>query len=125
MTFRSKPDYVMSNDENGKNNVKKVGLAPQFRDGFDFEVTVWFELSLDGHLATGSKDRTKLFDGKITLITEETGRLIADWRNSGVAYKCQVCGKTISPDLYRKSIDKYGVPLCSAECKAKYDSQKG
>ena len=125
VTLRSKPDFAMSNDTNGKNSVKKVGLAPQFREGFDYELTVWFDVSLEGHLATVSKDRTELFDNKIFLITEDTGRILAEWRNSGVAYKCQVCGKTISPDLYRKSIDKYGVPLCSAECKAKYDSQKG
>lgn len=40
-------------------------------------------------------------------------------------YKCHVCGKSISAEIYRKSIDKYGVPLCSGECVSKAMTQLG
>ncbi len=124
-TLRSKQAYIMTTDGNGKQNVKKVGLEPIFREGFEYECTVFFDIAQDGHLATVTKDRTELFDGKTFIPNEETGKQLAAWRNSGQEYKCQVCGKAITPDLYQKSIKKYGVPLCSAECKAKYDEQSG
>ena len=30
---------------------------------------------------------------------------------------CSVCQKPISSDMYKKSIEKYGIPLCSSTCK--------
>ena len=33
------------------------------------------------------------------------------------SYKCAVCGKVIPEKLFRQSLNKYGVPLCSAECR--------
>ena len=33
-----------------------------------------------------------------------------------VEYKCSVCGKDISKDLYDKSVAKYGKAYCSKEC---------
>lgn len=36
-------------------------------------------------------------------------------------YTCSVCGKAIGKKIYDASVEKYGVALCSAECKAKYD----
>ncbi|MBC7357610.1 MAG: hypothetical protein H5U10_03630 [Desulfacinum sp.] len=42
------------------------------------------ELSLDGHLATVSKDRTGLFDGKDPApLSAETGRMLIEWLRSG------------------------------------------
>lgn len=123
VTLRAKSDYIMTDDGNGKKNVKKVGLAPIFREGLEYELTTFFEIAQDSHLATVSKDRTKLFDGKTFTPTEETGRMLDEWRNGGQEYKCQICGKSITPEFYQKITKKYGVPLCSAECKAKYDEQ--
>ncbi len=31
-------------------------------------------------------------------------------------YRCQMCGKSISYDIYKKSIKKYGIPVCSGDC---------
>lgn len=43
----------------------------------------------------------------------------------GSRYQCHVCGKEITERIYVKSSDKYGVGLCSAECRDKYlDAQK-
>lgn len=38
-------------------------------------------------------------------------------------YACSICGKVIDKGLYEGSIGKYGVALCSAECKAEYEAQ--
>ena len=83
VTTRAKSEYVMT-DDNGKKNIKKVGLAPVFRDGLEYELTTFFDLSQD-HIATASKDRTGLFDGKNFIPSADTGKAFAAWRDGGAA----------------------------------------
>lgn len=79
---RSKTDTVMGEDK----KVKKVGMKDQQRDGWEYELTVSLEIDRDTHLATPSKDRTNLFEGgQPFLITEETGKKIKEWCDSGVS----------------------------------------
>jgi hypothetical protein len=81
---RSKTETVMGEDK----KVKKVGMKDQQRDGWEYELTVSLEIERDTHLATPSKDRTNLFEGKQPfLITEETGRMLKQWCESGVSEK--------------------------------------
>ena len=75
--MRAKMEHVIQ-DVGGKRTVKKVGLAPVMRDGIEFEFTVVFDLDMQ-HYAAASKDRTTLFDGKINMLSEETGELLRDW----------------------------------------------
>jgi hypothetical protein len=78
---RSKTETVQ---EGGR--VKKVGMKDLQRDGWEYELTISLNIDRDSHLATPSKDRTNLFEGgQPFLITEDTGKLIADWCNSGVS----------------------------------------
>lgn len=78
---RSKTETVQ---EGGK--VKKVGMKDLQRDGWEYELTVSLNIDRDTHLATPSKDRTNLFEGKQPfLISEKTGQLIKDWCESGVS----------------------------------------
>ena len=79
-TMRAKADYVQE-ETNGKKTVKKVGLAPVQRDGVDYEFTLVFDVSQD-HVASSSKDRTSLFDGRPCVITEETGKQLVSWLNA-------------------------------------------
>jgi hypothetical protein len=80
-TVRSKQAYVM--DENTK-KVTKAGMDPQQRDGLDYEMTVVFHLNQQ-HIASANKDRTRLFDGRDAPITDETGKRLLAWLNSGEA----------------------------------------
>jgi hypothetical protein len=78
-TMRSKMDYVL--DDKGKPT--KVGLAPEMRDGMEYEFTTVFDLDLR-HQAQVSKDRTGLFAGADLFIpTADTGRRLIEWRTSG------------------------------------------
>lgn len=132
VTTRAKADYIMTDDGNGKKSVKKVGLAPIFRDGLEYELTVFFDLTQE-HIATASKDRTTIFDGQNFKPTEETGKMLAEWRNGAIVeqkkpqepssedkFVCCVCGKEISEKIYNQSIEKYGSPFCSKDCKDQY-----
>ena len=77
---RSKTETIQ---EGGR--VKKVGMKDIQREGWEYELTVSLNLDRDSHLATPSKDRTGLFEGKIPfLITEKTGEEIKAWCETGV-----------------------------------------
>ena len=79
-TVRKKQDYVME-ENNGKKKVTKVGLKDQTRDGFEYEVTLGFNLDMN-HLAEISKDRTSMFyDGVPFMIGEDTGIKVREWNN--------------------------------------------
>lgn len=77
--MRSKMDYAIDTDERGKKSIRKVGLAPIMRDGIEFEFSLVLDLDMN-HKAVASKDRTRMFDGKIEEITERTGELLDAWR---------------------------------------------
>ena len=81
--MRSKMDYILEENEKGKQVPKKVGMAPIMRDGVEYEFTTVFDLDMN-HQAMASKDRTQMFVDKIFPISEETGEQIALWLNQGV-----------------------------------------
>lgn len=80
--LRSKMDYVMETNERGKSVPKKVGLAPIMRDGIEYEFTTVFDVDM-AHMAKTSKDRTGLFADNIFQITEDTGKQLMAWMESG------------------------------------------
>lgn len=80
---RAKQDYVLSENERGKQVPTKVGLKAVTRDGFDYEMTLAFDLDIK-HNAESAKDRTGLFADKPAFkITEQTGEQLAEWVSSG------------------------------------------
>jgi hypothetical protein len=78
-TLRSKTETVQGDDK----RVKKLGMKSEQRDGTDYEFTVVLDIEHEHHVAVASKDRTNLFRDPHK-ITEETGRRLLDWLNSGV-----------------------------------------
>ena len=82
-TMRTKTAYDMVDDGKGKKKPIKVGLAPIQRDGMEYEFTLVMDLSVEGHVATASKDRTRLFDGVHFVPTPETGEDLRGWLESG------------------------------------------
>ncbi len=82
-TIRSKQDYVL-NDKNGKMVPEKVGLKGVTREGFDYELTIVFDIGMT-HQAICSKDRTGMFmDKPPIVISENTGKRILKWCDNGV-----------------------------------------
>jgi len=76
---RSKVAYAQE-EENGKKTVKKLGLEPQQRDGFDYEVDLVLSISQDNHFAMATKNRTGLWtDGTPFLITPGDGTKLLRW----------------------------------------------
>lgn len=82
--MRSKMEYTQV-EENGKKQVKKLGMSPIQRDGMEYEFTVFIDLD-HHHTATATKDRTTLFDGQYFVPTVETGKTLLAWlENDGKA----------------------------------------
>lgn len=83
-TMRSKQDYVITQNEKGQQIPEKVGMKAVTRDGVDYEFTLNFDID-QSNFAKASKDRTSMFKrNPEAIITEDTGKQILDWCNSGV-----------------------------------------
>jgi hypothetical protein len=83
-TVRRKQDYDLVKNDRGKMEPVKVGLKEITREGFEYELTINFEVLNDKHLCKASKDRTSLFAGQPEfVITPETGKRILEWCESG------------------------------------------
>jgi len=79
-TTRRKVDYSLDVGSNGRTQVIKHGTKEITRDGFEYELTVNFELVNDQHLAKASKDRTGLFMNRPEfVITSKTGERLLKW----------------------------------------------
>ena len=83
---RRKIDYSLDVSNNGKTKVVKHGTKEITREGFEYELTVNFELINDKHLAKASKDRTGLFmDRPEFVINAATGKKLINWCNEGIS----------------------------------------
>lgn len=85
-TMRSKTETAQV-EENGRKKVVKLGMKAEQRDGAEYEFTIVLDIVHEGHYATASKDRTGLFSGDPKPISPETGKMLADWLNSGAELK--------------------------------------
>jgi len=95
---RNKIDTVMTEDK----KVKKVGTKEIQREGFEYELTVNFNIDRDTHKVIASKDRTELFEGLDPfIITTDTGKKLIDWAMSGKEVVKEITKKDVL-DLFRK-----------------------
>lgn len=82
MTLRAKQAYEKV-EENGRNKIQKVGMAPQMRDDFQYEFDVEGMLNLEHELVIG-KTRCEGLDGKVYA---KPGKVFTDviktWLNDG------------------------------------------
>jgi nucleoside-triphosphatase THEP1 len=94
-TIRAKMDYAQV-EENGRKQVKKLGMAPIQREGMEYEFTSFFDLSQD-HTASSTKDRTSLFDGQFFKPSVDTGKALLDWLETGVDEPAPQATMTTTP----------------------------
>lgn len=81
-TMRAKQEYVLETNDKGKQQPKKVGMAPVQREGMEYEFTVMLDVDMN-HVASASKDRTSLFDGQFFKIDKATGETLLQWLETG------------------------------------------
>lgn len=95
-TVRRKQDYILQEEMNKQGRMVqkpvKAGMKEITREGWEYELTANLELDIK-HKATASKDRTGLFEGKDPFVpTEETGKLIKEWCETGVDPLAEIIG---------------------------------
>jgi hypothetical protein len=87
-TTRRKTDYSMDVGSNGKTQVIKHGTKEITREGYEYELTVSFEIINDNHLVKASKDRTNLFMNKPEFVIKpSTGKRLIQWSKSSITKK--------------------------------------
>lgn len=63
-TMRSKQEYVQEPDNNGRVRIRKVGMAPVQRDGFEYEFDIFLDMDINNN-AIVSKTRCPALAGKV------------------------------------------------------------
>ncbi len=124
VTMRSKMDYAMQENDKGKMQPVKMGLAPIQREDTEYEFDIVLDIARN-HVATASKDTTFL-DKFGAVITPELGVQLKEWLDNGVEPdRCETCGKTIlakngkSEQNIIEASMKYLNKKCCYDCFAK------
>ena len=129
VTLRSKAAYVQEADpETGKTKVRKVGLEPEQRSDFEYEMTLVMDIDKDTHNASIVKDNTFLDSrGFYGRITPNIGKELREWVAQGAEptiYTCECCGAKIksytfedgttmsTEEIVAKSKETYGKQMC-------------
>lgn len=106
-TVRNKIDTVMGDDK----KVKKVGTKEIQREGFEYELTVNFNIDRETHRAMASKDRTNLFESRDPfLIDIKTGEEIAAWNAGG-----KVDIAALKKSIFNQVKNRLGIELPAPE----------
>ena len=116
-TMRAKDQYEVGKDEKGKVTVQKIGAGAKQRDGFEYEFTCTFMLDVKTNTAEVEKDNTHLFESAgPKLLTEEDGKRIIKWANSGTTYtppKRVIEPSEVEMEDQLASIKKEIITLCT------------
>ncbi len=78
-TVRSKTEYILAANSNGKQEPKKVGMKPQQREGFEYEFDVFLEMDTE-HNGIVSKTRCPaLTDRVFAKPGRDIAGILAEW----------------------------------------------
>lgn len=84
VTMRSKAEYVQEEGHNGKKQVRKIGLAPEVRDGTEYEFDVVLDMNNE-HFGSISKTRCSDLDGyACEKPSKELGETLKAWLSDGI-----------------------------------------
>lgn len=87
VTMRSKTETAQV-DNGGKKSVIKLGMKAEQRDGIEYEMTTFLDLSHEGHHAIATKDRSQLWANKDpSPITVASGAALRKWLDTGEAHE--------------------------------------
>ncbi len=83
VTMRSKMEYVLEDNGHGKKTPRKIGMAPEQRQGMEYEFDVVGDMNLDNEIII-TKTRCPKFKGLILKEPgEDFGKAFLEWLNAG------------------------------------------
>ena len=130
ITMRTKMAYAMEENDRGKMQPVKLGLAPVQRENTEYEFDICLLIDRT-HTATVSKDTTFL-DGWSGVITPELGERLSEFLSQGVNLpRCADCHSVIMgnakktvQEMIDGTVKVYGRQLClSCVCKAMQEAK--
>jgi len=120
VTMRTKTAWEVVTKDDGKKHPVKIGLKPEQREGLEYEFTIVMDMSLDGHIASVSKDRTSLLDGQRFVPSRDTGLQLIDWLDSGVDPAIVSAQKM---EIFKKDVDSVAEVVHLEEWYRKYQHE--
>lgn len=87
-TLRTKTEYVVEPNAEGKAAPRKVGTKPVQKDEMEYEFMLNFNIGID-HIAETSKDNTRMFEGHPIKINPDVGRKLYQWLELGIDVKAE------------------------------------
>lgn len=82
--LRGKDQYVIEENEKGKQAPKKIGLGAEQRANYEYEMVASFMIDQQTHVASVMKDNTHLFENRFDVLTEKDGEALKKWAESGI-----------------------------------------
>ena len=83
VTMRTKTDWVLEKDDNGRDKPRRIGLKAEQREGIEYEFDLVGDMDLD-HMLIVSKSRCSvLADAAIRRPDEKFGQTLRDWLQDG------------------------------------------
>lgn len=98
-SVRSKADYVQDkNEQTGRTEIRKVGMASIQREGMDYEYDIMMEMDVD-HVGVITKTRCAALDGKtFRKPGTEMADILKEWLSSGASPAVKAAQSTESDD---------------------------
>ncbi|AIC95409.1 AAA family ATPase [Shouchella lehensis] len=87
-TLRTKQEYAMEQNANGKMQPIKVGTKPVQKDELEYEFMLNFSIGMD-NIAKASKDNTLLFKGEELRLTPTVGSKLYKWLELGADIRAE------------------------------------
>lgn len=106
-TMRAKTEYVQEKDDRGKTVVRKLGLAPEVRDGTEYAFDVVLDLDHQ-HAGRITKTRCAALDDYFEVKPgEPLGKTLSDWLSDGI--KAPNLADPAERDALLADLKAYGV----------------
>lgn len=83
VTVRSKMEYVMEDNAQGKKVPRKIGMQPVQRDGLEYEFTVVGDMDTDHNLVITKSRCSDVADAVISKPGKKLGEKLLKWLNDG------------------------------------------
>lgn len=120
-TMRSKQEYVIEKNSQGRDAPRKVGMAPIQRDGMEYEFDIMLDMDLDNN-AIVSKSRARSLSGKVFAKPgADVAALILEWLSGepenprDADRRAALAQIGTDPKLAYAWVDSLGLPGMDAE----------
>lgn len=104
-TLRTKTEYVVEPNEQGKSAPRKIGTKPVQKDEMEYEFMINFVINSE-HLSETTKDNTRLFEGHLLRLNEEVGSKLYKWLELGIDIKAEEAAAKAKEDELRAELAK-------------------